>query len=258
MVLVRTNGKDSSLVPFSSAAGFSPSERADLQRYLDVTRAEVLFARGVVLVEGDAEKYVVPAAAQLIHPEMSLDQLGISVCSVAGTDFLPYTKFLSALGIPCVVVTDGDPAAAVPGAAPDGLLRAKRLLAATGTDTADLDRHLAAADYAAAGAGLTSRGIFVGARTLECDLASSGAGDRMAAAFREISPEARDTTLLPFRVSGALTDEQDRALIALIERVGKGRFAQRLCDHLTAGDVPGYLANAINTIIAAVKRPSAV
>ena len=67
--------------------------------------------------------------------------------------------------------------------------------------------------------------------------------------------EADDTVDELVDISGRA---QDRALIALIERVGKGRFAQRLCDHLIAGDVPAYLANAINTIIAAVKRPSAV
>lgn len=170
---------------------------------------------------------------------------------------MPYAKFLGALGIACVIVTDGDPAPGS-GAAPEGLLRAKRLLTAAGADTADLDRLLAASDYAGAVAELTKVGIFVGTRTLESDLASSGAGDRMAAAFHEISPEARETTLLPFRVSGALTDEQDRSLIALIERVGKGRFAQRLCDHLVVGDVPPYLINAINAIIAIVKRPDPV
>lgn len=36
---------------------------ADLERYLDVTRAEMLFAKGVILVEGAAEEFLVPAFA---------------------------------------------------------------------------------------------------------------------------------------------------------------------------------------------------
>jgi putative ATP-dependent endonuclease of the OLD family len=36
------------------------AEEADLQRYIDVTRGEMFFARGVILVEGDAEKFLVP------------------------------------------------------------------------------------------------------------------------------------------------------------------------------------------------------
>src|SRR5204862_2262051 len=39
---------------------------------------------------------------------IALDKLGISVCSVAGTNFTPYAKLLKALGIPFAVLTDWD------------------------------------------------------------------------------------------------------------------------------------------------------
>jgi putative ATP-dependent endonuclease of the OLD family len=79
----------------------------DLSRYLDVTRAEMLFARGVILVEGDAERFLVPVAAGTL--KTPLDHLGITVCSVAGTNFTPYVKLLTGLGIPFAVITDWDP-----------------------------------------------------------------------------------------------------------------------------------------------------
>ena len=63
------------------------AEVDDIERYLDVTRGEVLFAKGVLLVEGEAEEYMVPVLAELNG--YNLDELGISVCSVAGTHFLP-------------------------------------------------------------------------------------------------------------------------------------------------------------------------
>jgi putative ATP-dependent endonuclease of OLD family len=46
----------------ASAAGltFEEADRADLERYLDVSRGEMLFAKGVLLVEGDAEVYLRP------------------------------------------------------------------------------------------------------------------------------------------------------------------------------------------------------
>jgi putative ATP-dependent endonuclease of OLD family len=59
------------------------TETDDIERYLDVTRGEVLFAKGVLLVEGEAEEYMLPVLAELNG--YSLDELGISVCSVAGT-----------------------------------------------------------------------------------------------------------------------------------------------------------------------------
>jgi len=90
----------------TAAASFTDAEVDDLARYLDVTRAEMLFARGIILVEGDAERYLVPAFAEKM--DKPLDKLGITVCSVAGTNFVPYVKLLTALDIPFAVVTDWD------------------------------------------------------------------------------------------------------------------------------------------------------
>ncbi len=62
----------------------------------------------MLLVEGAAEEFLVPKLAELNG--FNLDELGITVCSVAGTNFLPYTKFLGATGlqIPHAVITDLD------------------------------------------------------------------------------------------------------------------------------------------------------
>src|SRR3546814_6494779 len=81
-------------------------------RYLDVTRAELVFARGIILVEGDAERFLIPAFAAA--SDISLDEHGISICSVSGTNFKPYAKLLSALGIPFAVITDYDPVTGKP------------------------------------------------------------------------------------------------------------------------------------------------
>src|SRR3546814_6175458 len=57
-------------------AGFSVAEAEDIGRYLDVTRAELVFARGIILVEGDAERFLIPAFA--VAADISLDEHGIS------------------------------------------------------------------------------------------------------------------------------------------------------------------------------------
>jgi putative ATP-dependent endonuclease of OLD family len=81
---------------------FDEKDLFKLQSYLQVTRAEMLFASGVVLVEGIAEKLLL----QAWFPE--LDRFGISICSIEGTHFDLYTKFLDAFSIPWVIITDGD------------------------------------------------------------------------------------------------------------------------------------------------------
>lgn len=44
-------------------------ERHDLQRYFDVTKAEMVFSKGVVLVEGIAEQFLVNAFAESFHTQ---------------------------------------------------------------------------------------------------------------------------------------------------------------------------------------------
>ena len=76
-----------------------------------MTRGEVFFAKGVILVEGDAEKFLLPTLAKLHDPELDLDALGITVCSIGGTNFVPYIRLLGPAGldIPFAVLTDFDP-----------------------------------------------------------------------------------------------------------------------------------------------------
>ena len=109
VLLLREDGTTHATVAKSAAhASLSVTDQRDLQRYIDVTRGEIYFARGVVLVEGDAELFLVPAFAETLG--MPLDVLGISVCSVNGTNFTPYTKLIrpSGLDIPFVILTDFD------------------------------------------------------------------------------------------------------------------------------------------------------
>ncbi len=81
-------------------------DKLDIERYLDVSRGEVYFGKGVILVEGIAEQYLIPSFAELIG--LPLDKHGVVVCSVNSTNFLPYSAFLTKMNIPHVVLTDGD------------------------------------------------------------------------------------------------------------------------------------------------------
>ena len=82
-------------------------ELEDVEPYLTATRSELLFSRGVIFVEGDAEEALMPAFADAMG--YSLDRLGITVCNVAGVNFTPYVKLAASLGLPFAAVTDWDP-----------------------------------------------------------------------------------------------------------------------------------------------------
>ncbi|SMC89892.1 putative ATP-dependent endonuclease of the OLD family [Desulfocicer vacuolatum DSM 3385] len=82
-----------------------------LQRFLNSTKANLFFAKGVIMVEGDAENILIPTIAELIG--MPLHQYGVSIVNVSSTAFLRYANIFmrkddKQLNIPVAVVTDLD------------------------------------------------------------------------------------------------------------------------------------------------------
>lgn len=92
----------------AAEAGLSVQERLDLDRYLDATKASLLFARRVLLVEGGAELQLMPAFAQQLS--IDLARRGISVIAVHGTHFSVFRKLFEtgALASRCAIVSDND------------------------------------------------------------------------------------------------------------------------------------------------------
>lgn len=63
-----------------------------INRWLDVTKSNLLFARGVILVEGIAEQMIIPALAEIVLKEQevgrqNLEDLGISAINLNGIYF---------------------------------------------------------------------------------------------------------------------------------------------------------------------------
>jgi len=213
-------------------------ERSDLERYLDVTRGEILFAKGVVLVEGDAEVYLVPALAQL--QGLDLDVLGISVCSVGGTNFAPFVKFLGpqGLNLPFAVLTDFDPASG----RSRGETRVAKLLADLGNpapaNTGTPLRQAAA-----------QNGIFLNDHTLEVDLFRCGGNKSMGQTLKELAESKPAVDRAEAWLSDPATLDVP-VFLADIEAIGKGRFAQRLATNMGKGACPTYIKEALDYVAA--------
>ena len=105
MVHLRSSGTGTTI---KTTANLSLSERdtKDLERYIDVKKGEIYFGQGVILVEGIAEEYLVPSFAEIL--DKPLDEKGIVCCNINSTNFEPLVLFLRAIGIPHIVITDGD------------------------------------------------------------------------------------------------------------------------------------------------------
>jgi putative ATP-dependent endonuclease of OLD family len=111
VVLRRAAGKNHTIGKSIRGLDLETEQREDLERYIDVTRGELFFSKGIILVEGDAEKFLLPTLAKLHDPDLNFDALGFTVCSIGGTNLGPYVQLLGPTGldISFAVLTDFDP-----------------------------------------------------------------------------------------------------------------------------------------------------
>ena len=99
---------------FSMSSEFTQMRPADykfLERFLDATKANLFFARGLIMVEGDAENLLMPAIARLIGRD--LYQYGVSIVNVGSTAYKRYISIFKrkagkTFDMPIAVVSDLD------------------------------------------------------------------------------------------------------------------------------------------------------
>jgi putative ATP-dependent endonuclease of OLD family len=104
---------------FPLAKGFtmlSESDYSFLQRFLDVTKANLFFARGVMIVEGDAENILIPTLATIAGLDFTTH--GVSIVNVGGVGLSRYARIFqrkisfqttgNVFDVPVACVTDMD------------------------------------------------------------------------------------------------------------------------------------------------------
>lgn len=82
-----------------------------LEKFLDTTKANLFFAKGVILVEGWSEEILIPSIAKAIG--INLTEKGVSIVNIGHTGFDHYSKIYLRqekpnMSIPVAVITDSD------------------------------------------------------------------------------------------------------------------------------------------------------
>lgn len=104
--------KDGAAFPMGSEyTKLDQKEYVFLEKFLDTTKANLFFAKGVILVEGWAEEILIPSIAKKMG--IDLTEKGVTVINIGNLGFSNYTNiFLRQSGIPMnipvAVVTDVD------------------------------------------------------------------------------------------------------------------------------------------------------
>jgi putative ATP-dependent endonuclease of OLD family len=88
-----------------------PGDYKFLEKFLDTTKANLFFAKGVILVEGWAEEILIPSIAKNIG--INLTEKGVSIVNVGNLAFTKYAKIFirkeePEMKIPVAVITDSD------------------------------------------------------------------------------------------------------------------------------------------------------
>ena len=255
--------KDGTTVKTTADIDLSADDYSDLTRYIDVKRGELYTAKGIIFVEGISEEYLVPSFSKAKGVE--LDRLGVVICNINSTNFEPYCRFANALGIPYVIITDGDyyhivdekkhfgdlEDASHVDKGFDGLDRIYQMYQGT------VDPEYTRWDYNQKRKYFATLGAFVGEYTLEVDLfKKSTEQDRniLCSVFNQLT-KGGHTQKNNF--SAELSAGKYHKCLSKIESthsgIGKGRFSQRLANQVSASMVPDYVSDAIDAIVTKVR-----
>ena len=103
---VRRKGNKRSIVQ-PNLENLSNGEKIKVQRYLIEDRSDMLFARSVILVEGQSELFALPNMARTLGYDF--DKKGVSIVFTGGKgNFRTYHTILDEFSIPHVLLADGD------------------------------------------------------------------------------------------------------------------------------------------------------
>lgn len=240
--LVKTDDKIEAFHPRTIV--FEKGKKEKLARYLDVTKAELFFARRIVLVEGAAELILVDTLAK--QAGFDLRGQAVSVISAEGLNFDCFMPLFGekALKVPASVITDADPAKGKDASGePIGAYPAAGEAIEPSANTKSLK---ASEDKLVR--------VFYGVKTFEYDLALDAANRKvMLAALEDIHPIIAKN--LSAAVDAAADDraKAEALFTGMFERprnnVQKGAFAQALAYRIAEDKakiaVPQYVVDAL-------------
>lgn len=105
-VISRRTGRSEVFWP---SHGLQPAEISRIERYLDAVRGTLLFAKSVIVCEGDAEQILIPHLVKKVLG-VSLDEMGISLLCINGTVFTHVSTLFDTKRIRnyCAILTDED------------------------------------------------------------------------------------------------------------------------------------------------------
>ncbi|MBY1012091.1 AAA family ATPase [Pseudomonas aeruginosa] len=230
---------------YQPARGLSPTEIGNVQRYLDAVRSNLLFAKSVILVEGDAEEILIPVLFKKVLG-LSLDELGISLINIRSTGFKNVAMLFHDLRIRrrCSIITDLDTAfidttPMVGDSQSEENFKAKCLA----SQKAGAARKLELDTFAAANAWLS---VHYATHTFEVDFIAAGNSHVVKKVVSSVYSQATKIAAAEVELTSGDKARYGRRVLTMAANQGKGWFAillSKYIDHKTI--LPFYIHEAI-------------
>lgn len=243
-------------------------ERRKIDRYLDVTKAALLFGGRVLLVEGIAEALLLPVIAEYFTLKDEPEKLRLFRSAVFvpidGVDFSPYANLLTRpinearIAERVVIMTDGDGVADQDENEDDDPSTDESRPADSASSVANEERIIPgqrrkrALDALAIKNGASEIMATITSRySLESELLEAGNGAILRAVYLSMHPRSANKWDRAATLAG---DERARAIGAIFKNARKGDFAQKLADLIEkkafAFTVPPYIEKTIREVVA--------
>ena len=209
--------------------GLKNEERMHIQRFLDAIRCNILFAKSVILVEGDAEEILIPIMVKKTLG-VSLDELGISLINVRSTGFENLALLFHNQRIKkrCAIITDLDKSITgkVTKAYKLGLSRKEKLR------------------------GLKNRSKWIGSffaeHTFEIEFIKAGNVDAILSTIKDVYVDNATIKISEEDIKSDDIKKYGKRILTMAENKGKGWYAILLCKYITPSIcIPKYILDAI-------------
>lgn len=230
---------------YQPSTGLGTESINEIQRYLDAVRTNLLFAKGVILVEGDAEELLIPVMVKKVLG-VSLDELGISLINIRSTGFENVAQLFHDQRIQrkCAILTDLDDAicdTAIFDGDSEALKKYKKKVA--GSMEKGLARKV---KLDALQAGNQWIKAFYADHTFEVDFLTAGNEWEIIQLIDQVYIDQPTRDQSEADLKSKEVSEYGKRVLTMAKQEGKGWFAIMLGKHISFKTViPKYILDAI-------------
>lgn len=241
-ILGRDSGRCDAYQP---AAGLSTEQVRNIQRYLDAVRSNLLFAKSVILVEGDAEEILIPILIKKVLG-VSLDELGISLINIRSTGFQNVAILFhdDRIRKKCSILTDLDTSIINTLPVPnDTSSEAKYKAKCKNSEEVGTARKVALEGFVNGNPWIK---LFFAENTFEVDFITAGNGGKVASIVGDVYTDSTTIAIAKAELQSGNLQLYGRRVLKMAENQGKGWFAILLGNKLDYKTViPKYIVEGI-------------